>query len=1156
MFSLLTALVMLLTAMPAAFAEALAVEESAYTVVDEFEFPLVNADVTVFEHIKTGAKVMYLANDDTNRAFQIAFHTPALVNTGVPHVFEHATLDGSDKYPSEALFFNLSYQTYNTYMNAATTFEMTMFPLASLSEAQLLKYVDYYADSVFNPLLMSKPSIFSEEAWRYELTSAEDELGLAGTVYSEMCGAQTLEREAAFANYRVTFPGSRSGNDFGGDPDEIYNMSYEDLTNYHDLYYHPSNSLTCLYGAFDDVDAFLDLLDSYFSKYEKAEFSFEDEGYTPIAEPVEATIDFPVENGSDTKNGSMIYYNFVCPCEDMKDYNVLYHLTTLIDLESSPVKKALKEALPAATTGCYVDDYGPEAMVQFIAQNVNPEDAPVFKAAVDKGIQDLLEQGFDKDAVEATSASSKLSMMLTAEANDNGIGISQEIAHYWSLNGNLKGYMELVDSFDLIDDWYEDGTFMDAVARFLNGNPCTSLITTNPVPGLKEQKDESLRQMLAEIKAQMTEEEIAQIVEQTALLAEGATEDTSEMVRSLQAVTVESLPEEIRIFDILDETDENGFRWVNAKANMDGVSTVYTLTDASGFDLNGLQYFKLYTDLLGELDTENYTTAELSSATVRYLYNGVIRVSLMGDSKSCHPYLRCTWTALDEDLEKGYEILSEILFRTKLDDVNLIQNKISALKNSVKSSITSQIYNVQLYRAIAAKDPAGTSAFYSYLNFIEYYEFLSAVEALMAENPEAVVENLKAVQEMLNNSENAVAGCVGNEASIQKNREAAGNYLMTLNRAPIEAQNVEIPTPGIAEGIIFDSGVNYNLLYADFASLDMDGYTGALDAVSSLVLDKYLYPLLRDQYGAYSVIHGAMDDGGVYVISYRDPNVLETFAVYAQLADLMAAIDVDQETLDGYILSSYSYYALSDGELSGGMTAVLNYLDNQPQEKTIEYMKSLKGITVDTIRDYSEMYGKLVNNGVISTAGGASSVNANAGLYDFILNPFGSVDASQVVFVDLPEDHPNYEAARFLYENMLMKPLTDNTFGVDAPIMLGDAALSMYAAIGGSGTPEEAIEFLASYGILPTDPADTFLSNADMLTDLYYFCWALGIDVESGMLDDLSAYADAASIEDPDVQDAYRWFIGNGLYEAGETLNPDEQANRGAFAQLFYFLMA
>ena len=324
---------------------------NGFETMETRDFPLMDATAVRFVHQKTGAELYYIANDDTNRVFDLTFFTEALDKTGLPHVFEHAVLSGSEKYPSAQLFSNLSHQTYNTYMNAVTYSGYTTYPVASLSEAQLLKFADYYVDSCLHPMVLKNEKIFRTEAWRYRLDDADAPLTIEGTVYSEMLGAWTLEENAYNNAIRAMFPGSKACNEQGGDPDYIPDLTWQMLKDYHAKYYHPSNCCAYLYGRFEDYAAFLELLDGYFSAYEKKEFSFEDSGYKPITEPVVLSLPFPLEEGSSTENASVIFYGFVCPGlrNDLKQELVINTLTDLFADDSSDFQQSFQKALPYGT---------------------------------------------------------------------------------------------------------------------------------------------------------------------------------------------------------------------------------------------------------------------------------------------------------------------------------------------------------------------------------------------------------------------------------------------------------------------------------------------------------------------------------------------------------------------------------------------------------------------------------------------------------------------------------------------------------------------------------------------------------------------------------------------------------------------------------------
>ena len=1083
--SILLVLAMLMTglgaAMPAPEEASLpAVGETVegFTVLEVRDFPLVGGTAILFEHERTGAQLMYIANSDTNRVFDLTFFTRAIDGTGLPHVFEHATLNGSDKYPSTALFFNLSFQTYNTFMNAMTYPLMTTYPVASLSEEQLLKYADFYTDSCLHPSILKDESIFREEAWRYRMASMEDELTIEGTVYSEMLGAMDLDNVAYLNMLQTAFPGSTIGNESGGDPAYIPDMTWDALKAYHETYYHPSNCIAYLYGDFEDYTAFLKLLDDAFAPYEKREFRFDDPDYTALSESVEQYFAFPMEAGAATEDRSTVYYAFVCPGlkADPQEELVLNTLTDLLLADASPLIQSLKKALPSGSFSSYIETEGPEDAILFVAQNVDPEDADCFRETVDTVLAEVAEKGFAQDLVDGVMASLSLSIKLTSESSEVGVSLIPSMAYYYSSGADPFAYMDYVDALDSLDDWNRDGLYAEAVSEWLLESGTSALVTTYPEPGLREELDAAEAARLAELKASMSEEELQAIVD--ASNAEKEEKDASAYVAQLQAVTVSSLPEEQREYTVSDELGEDGVRRLNAEAGVDGVGQTLLLLDAACLPQEDIHWFALYTALIGELDTAEHSREELATLTTRYLYNGQLRLSLMDSfgTDEYHPYLRAGWIAADADLAAGYELVYEILFDSRFDDYETMQGLIAQNKASLKSSINSAPYSALLYRALGSFKPL--YAYYNYFNFLDYYSFLDQVEQLMESDPEAVQAKLEEIRSFFHNRANAVSAYAGSADGIEANAAAADAFLAKLDDLALEPVSYVFEQPSQSEALIVDSSVQYNCVIGDFAEMGLDGYTADLDAVASLVTDLYLFPQLREQYGVYTPLHAFISDSGVYFISYRDPNIRETFEVYDALPDFLSGQELDQETLDGYILSSYSAYAMPEGELSGAISALYAVLEEQPADLKLQYMRELKALTPESFASYAAAYASLMESGLRLTAGGAAAINANADLYDAIFNPFGSVDTSQVVMADVPEDSEHYEAVRYVYENMLMAMLDEENFGVDAEASMGDLAGALYALIGGdAAAQDEAVDFLASYGLV--DPAST---AADALT--------------------------------------------------------------------------
>ncbi|MBQ6671647.1 MAG: hypothetical protein IJM73_00305, partial [Spirochaetales bacterium] len=693
--------------------------------------------------------------------------------------------------------------------------------------------------------------------------------------------------------------------------------------------------------------------------------------------------EFGVEASSNTENAATIYYGFVCNDVDQDTLNKIDLMTTLAGDSISVLMENHKTALPYGSFSCYIDFGGPEVLIEFIADNVNAEDAETFKAVVDASMAQIAEEGFDDDAVDYIISAFTLDLLLSGESSSVGTDVIPSIAYYWAGADQLYGYMDYIDSVGNFRKWADEGVFQDVIRKYITDNGLNALVTTKAVAGLKEQKDAALAERLAQVKASMSKEEIDAIVKAT-VSPEEETADTAAMVREIQVVDVESLPEEARIYEIEDETGADGIRRIWAKADIADLGYAGILLDASGLTQNQIHFFKLWTGMIGELDTQRHTRTELSSLSTRYLYNGTIRVSLIEDeiTKEMTPRLRVGFIAMNDDMDEAFDLVHELLFENVFD-AGRIRDIVSNLKNSLKQTINNNSYNVMVYRALA-----GTSqlnAYYNYANFLDYYNFLEAVLEALDSNPEAVIAGLQSVAAYFDNSENGIILFAGNEESYRQYLDTANAFMAGLSKHPVERQTYEFEPVAASEAMIVDSQVNYNIIFADNKTLGYEEATGDFDAVSSLINDKYLMPQLRDQRGAYGAYIYLTDDG-IYAFTYRDPNIAESYTVYDGLADFVENLEIDQATLNGYILSSYSGYALSTGELTGASNAALSAVGHEDQGRVLEYMRQLKSIKADTFaQTYAPLFRTLVENYSYYTAGGASAIAQVDGAFESVI---------------------------------------------------------------------------------------------------------------------------------------------------------------------------
>ena len=1070
-----------------------------FTVTAVREFPIAGGTAVLFEHDGTGAQLMYIANSDTNRVFDLTFFTRAVDNTGLPHVFEHSTLDGSEKYPSRSLFFNLSYQTYNTFMNAETMPLLTTYPVASLSEAQLLKYADFYTDSCLHPMVLEDEDIFREEAWRYRMADMDSPLTIEGTVYSEMQGVLNLQTAALDNMHRLAFPGSTIGNEDGGEPASIPDMSWQDLIDYHATYYHPSNCMAFLYGQFEDYTAFLKLLNEAFAPYDRQEFVFEDSGYVPITEPVSEKFAFPLEAGSNTENAASVYYAIVCPgLKDSPQEELLLNtLTDILISPAGPLMQKLGRNFATGSFSTFIDIDGPEDAILFCADSIGTDDGERFRGLVDEVLADIGKNGISPDLAESVTAELSMNTRLMSEGEDVGVNLIRNIASCCAATDDPFNYMDYAEALENLADWNSQGLYRDAVNRWLIGSRTTALSTTYPEAGLREKLDAAEAERLAAVKSSMSREQLQSIIDRSN--REESEDDSSAYVAALQAVTVDSLPEEIRRFEITRSTGSDGVCYINAEADVDDVNHVAILLDTSGFSQEDLHWLSLYIAEVGGLDTSRRSQEELAVLITRHLYNWGVRIAVPEEDEdgTIHPRLRTEWLCSDEDLPTCYDLIYETLFETEFRDYDAVMGQIANEKASLRNYISNYSYTEMLYRLIGADSPS--YRYFSYLTGLEFYSFLEDVEQLMWDDPDAVAAKLESIQTKLKNRTNAVILCAGSGNGIAANAAAAPSFTEKLASDPIEPASCLFPSPARREGLIVDSTVQFNGIVSHVRRLGLDSYSGDLDAVASVLSDMYLYPLLRDQYGAYGVMTGFMEDDGAYLLSYRDPNVREAFDVFERIPAFLRELNIDQETLDGYILSSYSYLAMPAGELTGAIGAALTEFLGGSQEDLLVYMQELKGLTVEKLKGYAETYAKMIEEGSRFTAGSASAVRSCEDLYDVILNPFESVDPSTVEFLDVPEGHEHYEAVRFAYEYYLMDPLTDDSFGVDDPATVGALCGALYSLLGeDESAQQEALEFFQSYGLVPSSAkTGTALTGGLAAHILSGFSYAIDIEYEA-----------------------------------------------------------
>ena len=1106
------------------------------------------AELILMEHQKTGAKLFWCANDDVNRTFALAFATVPIDNTGLPHVFEHACLSGCEKYPSAELFFNLIYQTYQTYMNAFTQDRMTFYPIASLSQEQLLKLADYYIDSCFHPSILNEESIYRTEAWRYRLEKEEDPLTIEGTVYSEMLGATTLDWQANMNLLATAFPGSVIGYDYGGHPEDIPDMTWENLKNYHELFYHPSNCSAYLYGDLENYQDFLALLDAEFSKYEKKDFIFEDENYEPLTESCEASFAFPVEASSEASHKSVISYAWVLDEEADADYLALSQLAGLFGSSSGTLYQDLQKKVPYASFSSGLEIAGPSLALIFTLSEADPEDAPILKESVEAAISEVARKGFAPEMASAFAAQLNTDNLLLREHSSLGVLLLESAAYEGVIMDNPFAFFEDLEENLKIKENNEKGVFAALCEKYLREDAITALAVTYPVSGLKEENDQKEEERLAEVKASLSEEEIQKLIADTNAEKE-TNPDTAKMVEELTAVTVDSLPEEYKLYDIKDEVDEENTRRMDISAQVEGIGLVTVLLPADFLSAEDLMYLKLYKDLLPYLNTEEHTVAELMDLMNRYQYGTDTSVSINGAVGEEMPYIAFAWISLDENLQMGYDLMKEQFFHAVLSQEEMAQG-ISSLLSETRSVMQAapQDFMLEMAKGRFSKP----SRIVNNLSGAPYYAFLLKADEILKENPQELIGHLTQVRDSIYNRNGSIVLYAGNEESIALNREVSDGWFSDFSVEEREPSGADFPIPAKNVALIVDSNVQYNGILADYETLGVEGYDYGQEILASFINDRYLYPILRDTYGVYSIHQYPIMDVGYMIRSYRDPNVTVTYDVYGQLAEKLENLEITQEEVDQYILSVYSSLALPSGELFGAIEAGYSLLDGKDQKDIFTYMKQCKAMTPEKLRSYAPFLEKLSLEGGKFVAGGAAAVMENADLFDEILNPFGVEDLSDMELSDVPEEDEDADVIRATFEAGFLSADEKGAIRPDEEALTGDVASFLYALLGGSRDPEEALAALSQAGLFAPEAEVGDVPTREEVAGVLASLMAMsGEELEGGKVE--------VSVTD-EVSPEMLWALSNGLMlpkevDGKEVSASEEPLLRRELARLIYVIV-
>ena len=726
-----------------------------YEILDEHRVEDVQSDGFILRHKKSGARIAVLSNNDDNKVFYIGFRTPPEDETGVPHIIEHTTLCGSKKFPVKDPFIELAKGSLNTFLNAMTYPDKTVYPVASCNDQDFKNLMDVYLDAVFNPNITKYEEIFKQEGWHYELTGKDDELKINGVVYNEMKGAYSSPDEVLSSQiYRSLFPDNTYSKDSGGNPEYIPKLTYEAYLDFYHKYYHPSNSYIYLYGDMDVVERLEWLDKEYLSLYDYKKVNSEINKQPAFDEIKNVEAQYSITMDDSQENKTYLSYNRVVgdTLDEMlyQAFDVLDY--ALVSSPGAPVKQALIDA------GIGDDVYGSydagilQPVFSFVAKNANASQADEFESIIENTLKEVVKTGINKEALLAGINSSEFKFR---EADfgqfPKGLLFGLNCLDSW-LFDDMKPFihLECLGTFAKLRKAVDTDYFEKLIQEYLLDNTHGSSVTVKPKRGLGNEREEALAKELSDYKASLSDEEIKKLIEDTEHLKKYQEEPSSdEDLRKLPMLTRADMKKNAMPFSNI-EDELLDVKVVRHDIESNGIDYISFLFDAGDFAQSELGYLGFFTNALGLVSTEKYSYTDLANAT--NIYTGGISTGTAShpDIKDRNNFVfkfEVKLKVLEKNLDKALELMEQMLLTSDFTDTKRLGELVAQIKARLQANLSSSGHLVAAMRSMSSF--SRYALYQDELKGIAFYRSICRIEKELSESPKSVSDKLAAIAKKL-----------------------------------------------------------------------------------------------------------------------------------------------------------------------------------------------------------------------------------------------------------------------------------------------------------------------------------------------------------------------------------------------------------------------
>lgn len=958
-----------------------------YEILDEHRVEDVQSDGFILRHKKSGARIAILSNNDDNKVFYIGFRTPPEDETGVPHIIEHTTLCGSKKFPVKDPFIELAKGSLNTFLNAMTYPDKTVYPVASCNDQDFKNLMDVYLDAVFNPNITKYEEIFKQEGWHYELTGKDDELKINGVVYNEMKGAYSSPDEVLSSQiYRSLFPDNTYSKDSGGNPEYIPKLTYEAYLDFYHKYYHPSNSYIYLYGDMDVVERLEWLDKEYLSLYDYKKVNSEINKQPAFDKIKNVEAQYSIAMDDSQENKTYLSYNRVVgdTLDEMlyQAFDVLDY--ALVSSPGAPVKQALIDA------GIGDDVYGSydagilQPVFSFVAKNANASQADEFESIIENTLKEVVKTGINKEALLAGINSSEFKFR---EADfgqfPKGLLFGLNCLDSW-LFDDMKPFihLECLGTFAKLRKAVDTDYFEKLIQEYLLDNTHGSSVTVKPKRGLGNEREEALAKELSDYKASLSDEEIKKLIEDTEHLKKYQEEPSSdEDLRKLPMLTRADMKKNAMPFSNI-EDELLDVKVVRHDIESNGIDYISFLFDAGDFAQSELGYLGFFTNALGLVSTEKYSYTDLANAT--NIYTGGISTGTAShpDIKDRNNFVfkfEVKLKVLEKNLDKALELMEQMLLTSDFTDTKRLGELVAQIKARLQANLSSSGHLVAAMRSMSSF--SRYALYQDELKGIAFYRSICHIEKELSESPKSVSDKLAAIAKKLFARNRMLISFTGNNEAYGNAKPSLEKVIAGFDKMSAIGNQAEVHFNTAKEAFIDASQIQYVAKTGDFICEGYE-YTGALRLLRIILSYDYLWINVRVKGGAYGCMNTFLRSGESYFVSYRDPNLSDTLDVYDKIPEYIKSFSPDERDMTKYIIGTFSALDTPMNPEAKGSRSLSAYLEGITYEQIQKERNEILNAQPEDIRRLADLVEAVLKKDSICVIGNENMIKESAGLFE------------------------------------------------------------------------------------------------------------------------------------------------------------------------------